>query len=120
METDKLLEKIYNLQTESCERDARLETQMTEFSKRMDKTESLLERLGDVLTEHKHLSSAVDALNLQIGEIKEDVKKNSDAIKELKTAPAKTVYESIKKIIWIAVPIFVSAICTAIIAWIKK
>lgn len=120
MQNEELLEKIFKLQTESCERDARLETQMTEFSKRMDRTEVLLERMGEVLNEHKHLSSVVDALTMQVAEVKDLTRKNSDEIRIIKEAPAKTTHETVKKIVWIIIPIFVTAMCGGMIAFIKR
>lgn len=115
-----LLDKIYNLQSESKERDSRLESQMQYLSSRMDKTEELLEKMSEILNSQKYLSSVVDQLAIQVGECRTSIETNSRRITELETAPNKKTAEIVNRIIWITIPIMVGAICSGVIFYLKK
>lgn len=134
MENIELLGKICDLQSESKERDAKIETQLSFLSERMSKTETLLEKMSDILNSQKHLSSVVDTLAIQVGDTKNYVSNLATSISKiqsaatefekrivnLENAPAQKTYQTFSKIMWIAIPVFVTAICSGVVLWVKN
>lgn len=120
MQDEELLEKIYTLQTESNERDVRLETRLEYLSQRMEKTESLLEKMSDILNEQKHLNSVVDTLALQVGKVASEISAQEKRIASLEQRPEKAVFSVFNRIIWIVVPMIVAAIVSGFGTWLKR
>lgn len=120
MQNEDLLEKIFQMQSESNERDARLETQLQYLSSRMDKTENLLEKMSDVLNSQKHLSSVVDRLAIQVVECNNKIEANEKKIAELENSGAKKLSDNFSKVIWIVIPIIVTGVCVGMWQWFKK
>lgn len=78
MTNDEALEKILNLQADSRMADERLEIQLQNMNKRLEAVENLSQVMAENISDMKHLQSIVDTLS-------DDIHKNTEAIKDLKT-----------------------------------
>lgn len=120
MNSDEMLEKIYHLQNESNERDARLEEQMSYLNNRMDKTESLLEKMSNVLNEQKHMSTIIDSIVVKLNEARDKTDKIEKRVDKLEKEPANKAYNFLTKVFWIIIPLVVTFLCSGIFEVIKN
>lgn len=111
-----LIREMLTLQRDNNERNIRIESQLAVMSqgyssmeKRLDKQEEVLSRLSESIMQTKQLSGAIDNINSTLTKQGDVLKNLEKRIGKLEQAPAATVYETVKKIFWLAVPVFVTA-----------
>ena len=109
MSDENIQQQMYSLMKESCERDARIETQLTYMDKRLSNQEELLSKMSETLNEQKHLSSVVDQLAITVAS-------NTKRITELEQKEQKVIAGAFKKYAGIFFTVIVTAIATYVVS----
>lgn len=126
METDDMLVELLAMQKETNDRNTRMEVQLSSFEsykdaleKRVAKQEELLEKLGNIIAQHEkiaevvvNINNALDKQNNRFDKLEEEVELLNAKIAKLEMAPAKKAYDIVHKVVWIVIPLFITALCS--------
>ena len=119
MDTNEVLHEILQLQKESNERDTKIETTLTYFDIRLSKQEEILERLSNTMNEQRNLQDQVEKIQSEVVDNKKAIKSVSERVYTLEHAPAEKAYKTIKKVLWIIVPLVVSGVIAILLNGVK-
>lgn len=125
-DNEDILLELLAMQKETNDRNTRMEVHMQTFDtykevleKKVAKQEDLLEKLGNIIAQHEKISEVVNNINnaltkqnKRLDEFEAELKALKEKINSLELAPAKRAYSIIHKIVWIAIPVFITAMCT--------
>ena len=107
---EELINKIYELQVESSERDTKLETAISFMDKRLETMEELTSKMSETLNKQQLIQSQVASLATEITDIKTDMCIVKTDISSLKNAGKEKLYTILSKIAWIIIPMFIASI----------
>lgn len=109
-ENEELLNKIYELQVESCERDTKLETTITFMDKRLQTMEELTAKMSETLNQQQLISAQVASHARELTDIKTNICIIKSDIANLKSAGTQKIMQVLSKIVWIIVPLVIASI----------
>ena len=107
---EELLNKIYELQVESSERDTKLETAITFMDKRLETMEELTAKMSETLNQQQVLTAQVASQAHEINDIKTNICIIKQEVESLKTAGLKKLSQVFSKVVWIIVPMIIASI----------
>lgn len=107
---EELLNKIYELQVESSERDTKLEMAISFMDKRLETMEELTSKMSETLNKQQLIQAQVASLATEITDIKTDMCLVKTDISSLKNAGKEKLYTILSKIAWIIIPMFIASI----------
>lgn len=136
-----IIKQVYELQTNLAERNARIETNIDYMMGRMDKQDTILEKLSDAVNEQKTISASVETLTRQVSDqgaqilqqemeinnlhkkndcVKEKFEELEDKIDGIENKPAKNALAVWKKIGGIILTVTVTAFITLLLTYLSK
>lgn len=119
MDTNEVLHEILKLQKESSERDTKIETTLSYFEIRLSKQEEILEKLSNTIDEQKAIITQVEKLEQDVIDNRKAIKCVSERVYALEHAPAEKAYKTIKKILWIVIPLVISGVVFLLLNGVK-